>query len=79
METTYRIPPTWWEEPNEVVEGLDELVVTGTSLKEPGCEHEWCSMKNTIKSKSPHDLTLGQVVSTDGKIKSLGLDSEDEL
>lgn len=79
METTYRIPPTWWEEPNEVVEGLDELVVTGTSLKEPGCEHEWCSMKNTIKSKSPHDLTFGQVVSTDGKIKSLGLDSEDEL
>ncbi|KAK1745532.1 hypothetical protein QTG54_003456 [Skeletonema marinoi] len=73
----YRIPPSWDDEPDD--EGLDKLIITKTSFKEPGCEHEWCSMKNTTKSKSPEDLVFGQVVSTDGKIKSLGLDSEDEL
>ena len=76
----YRIPPSWDDEPDDAVEeGLDELIITKTSFKEPECEHEWCSMKNTIKSKSPEDLVFGQFVSTDGKIKSLGLDSEDEL
>lgn len=73
----YRIPPSWDDEPDD--EGLDKLIITKTSFKEPECEHEWCSMKNTTKSKSPEDLVFGQVVSTDGKIKSLGLDSEDEL
>ena len=80
LETHYRVPPTWDVEPNdddeETVEGFDKLVVTETSFKEPDCEHEWCAMKNTIKSKSPADLKFGQVVSTDGIIKSLGLDKE---
>jgi len=79
LEAHYRIPPTWDDELDEIVEGLEELIITDTSFKEPECEHEWCSMKNTIKSKSPEDLVFGQVVSADGKIKSLGLDSEDEL
>eukprot|EP00986_Skeletonema_menzelii_P014884 scaffold10534_cov150-Skeletonema_menzelii.AAC.3 len=79
LESLYRIPPTWWELPDQTVEDLDELIVTGTSFKEPECEHDWCSMKKTIKSKSPPNLAFGQVVSTDGEIKSMGLDSEDEL
>ena len=79
LDTHYRIPPIWDDTPDETVEGLDELIVTETSFKEPECEHEWCSMKNTIKSNCPEFLVFGQVVSTDGKIKSLGLDSEDEL
>jgi hypothetical protein len=79
LESHYRIPPTWNDEPDETIEGLDALVVTETSFKEPECEHHWCAMKNTIKSRSPEDLVFGLVVSADGKIKSLGLDSKDEL
>ena len=81
LDTHYRIPPTWSDDPNdeETIEGLEKLVVTSTSFKEPECEHDWCAMKHTIKSRSPEDLRFGQVVSTDGVVKSLGLDSGDEL
>jgi hypothetical protein len=82
LDAHYRIPPAWNVVPDKIVEGLDTLVVTDTSFKEPECEHEWCPMKNAIKSKSPDILKFGQVVSTDGKITSLGLEDsnvKDEL
>jgi hypothetical protein len=79
METHYRIPPGWHLNPNNKNEDLDELVVTETSFKEPGCEHEWCGLKNTKKWESPRELRYGQIISSDGLIKSLDRESEDEL
>jgi hypothetical protein len=72
METHYRIPPGWDEMPEEKIEGLEELVVSETSFKEPECEHEWCGMKNTKKWYIPEGLGEGQLISSDGVIKSLG-------
>lgn len=79
METHYRIPPGWSYMPIEKEVGLDELVVTDTSFKEPGCEHEWCGMKNTKKWERPKELGFGQFVSADGVIRPLYSDREDEL
>ena len=78
LETHYRIPPDWHDVPNENIEGLETLVVSETSFKEPDCEHEWCGMKKTIKWERPLELEFGQVFSGDGIIRSLGLDNSDE-
>eukprot|EP00578_Thalassiosira_sp_NH16_P001057 CAMPEP_0181138562 /NCGR_PEP_ID=MMETSP1071-20121207/34313_1 /TAXON_ID=35127 /ORGANISM="Thalassiosira sp., Strain NH16" /LENGTH=361 /DNA_ID=CAMNT_0023225407 /DNA_START=57 /DNA_END=1142 /DNA_ORIENTATION=+ len=73
LDAHYRIPPGWHVVPERTIEGLDELVVTETSLREPECKHEWCGMESTTKWESPAELEFGQVVSGDGKIRSLGL------
>ena len=74
LESHYRIPPGWDDIPEMIDEGLDELVVTETSFKEPGCEHEWCAMKNTAKWEMPPGLSVGQFVTTDGEIRTFNLD-----
>jgi hypothetical protein len=79
MNVHYRIPPGWHLQPEEVVEDLDELIVTETSFKEPGCEHEWCALKKTTKWTMPQELQHGQIISSDGVIKPLVKESEDEL
>jgi hypothetical protein len=79
MDSHYRIPPGWHTKPEEVVEELDELIVTETSFKEPGCEHEWCALKKTTKWTMPQELQHGQIISSDGVIKSLVNESDDEL
>ncbi|KAL7553962.1 hypothetical protein ACHAWF_017920 [Thalassiosira exigua] len=84
MDAHFRIPPNWAEVPDEKIEGLEELVVTETSFREPGCEHEWCGMRETVKWERPPELEFGEVITGDGEIRSLGLDtgsqggSEDE-
>ncbi|KAL7538597.1 hypothetical protein ACHAXR_008668 [Thalassiosira sp. AJA248-18] len=83
LEAHYRIPPDWYDVPEEIVEGLEKLVVHETSFKEPDCEHGWCGTKDTIKWERPAELKFGQVVSGNGKIRSLKRDDdsaqEDEL
>ena len=61
--------------PEEQTEGLEKLVVSETSFREPQCEHEWCGMKETIKWKRPEGLKFGQVLSGDGQVRSLDLDN----
>ena len=78
-ETHYRIPPGWHLMPNEEMEDLDELIVTETSFKEPGCEHEWCALGNAKKWERPPDLKFGQILSPDGVIRTLVDETEDEL
>ena len=73
MEAHYRVPPEWHEVPETTLEGLEKLVVSETSFKEPTCEHEWCGMKHTIKWERPVELEFGSVVSGDGKIRPLDL------
>ena len=80
MDAHYRVPPEWAELPEEeAVEGLEELVVSETSLSEPDCEHGWCRMKDTIIWERPEGLEFGQVLSGDGKVRSLGLDGFVEI
>ncbi|KAL3776797.1 hypothetical protein HJC23_011926 [Cyclotella cryptica] len=80
IETHYRIPPGWSDLPEEDIEGLEKLVVSETSFREPACEHEWCGLRETKKWEMPEELKLGQVVSSDGVIKSLGIQNNgDEL
>jgi len=78
LEAHYRIPPEWHDVPEETMEGLEKLVVSETSFAEPSCGHEWCGLKDTIKWERPPELEFGQVVSGDGKHKSLGLDASTE-
>lgn len=74
MDTHYRIPPTWYEEPVSNLHSDDHLVVVETSVKEPNCEHGWCGMKETVQ----WDTTgiEGSIISSDGIPKTL---SHDEL
>lgn len=51
LEVHYAVPPDWSD--NYESEGLEDLVMVGTSFKEPGCEHVWCSLKDSVKWKGP--------------------------
>ena len=80
MDAHYWVPPGW-HEVRENEEGTDaadggpeKLVVTETSFKEPGCEHEWCALKDAIRWERPEGLGFGQVLSGDGDIRSLGVE-----
>lgn len=79
MNTHYRIPPGWHLKPDNEKVDLDELVVTETSFKEPGCEHDWCALNNTKRWERPQELQYGQIISSDGVIKPLIRESGDEL
>ena len=88
MDTHYRVPPDWTDVPARKVVGettkkeegggeelLPTLVVMETSFSEPECEYGWCGMKNTLKWERPREgLDVGQVLSGDGSIQSLGVE-----
>jgi hypothetical protein len=78
MDAHYRVPPEWMDVPEEGEGGPTGLVVKETSFNEPDCEHGWCNLAETIEWKRPDDLEFGQVLSGDGKVRSLGLDSRME-
>lgn len=78
MKAHYRVPPDWSEEaPKEGGEGGEggaaELVVSETSFSEPDCMEGWCGLVDTIVWERPEGLEYGQVLSGDGKVRSLGL------
>eukprot|EP00560_Eucampia_antarctica_P007149 CAMPEP_0197823968 /NCGR_PEP_ID=MMETSP1437-20131217/1285_1 /TAXON_ID=49252 ORGANISM="Eucampia antarctica, Strain CCMP1452" /NCGR_SAMPLE_ID=MMETSP1437 /ASSEMBLY_ACC=CAM_ASM_001096 /LENGTH=294 /DNA_ID=CAMNT_0043423407 /DNA_START=211 /DNA_END=1095 /DNA_ORIENTATION=+ len=70
LETHFRVPPGWNYVPEHPDPNLDKLVVIGTSVKEPDCEHQWCALKNSTKwyAAAP---PYGQIVSADGQVKDL--------
>jgi hypothetical protein len=62
METHYAVPPIWSIDPPPVQEEeldktdddyVEELVMVGTSMKEPECEHGWCALKDSVKWYGP--------------------------
>eukprot|EP00587_Corethron_hystrix_P017029 CAMPEP_0113323744 /NCGR_PEP_ID=MMETSP0010_2-20120614/16534_1 /TAXON_ID=216773 ORGANISM="Corethron hystrix, Strain 308" /NCGR_SAMPLE_ID=MMETSP0010_2 /ASSEMBLY_ACC=CAM_ASM_000155 /LENGTH=199 /DNA_ID=CAMNT_0000182795 /DNA_START=590 /DNA_END=1189 /DNA_ORIENTATION=+ /assembly_acc=CAM_ASM_000155 len=60
----YAIPPTW-SQMYDKVEGLENLHVMGTSVKEPECESDWCALANSVKWYGPAEK--GVVTSSGGK------------
>jgi hypothetical protein len=68
----YRIPPSWMytEDSGTTTDQEEELVVVSTSLKEPNCEHQWCSMADTMKWYGPAP-GYGKVISASGVISDL--------
>jgi len=65
-DSTYRIPPTW----NELIprnNDDDALIVRGTSLLQPECEHSWCALKDAKQWRGP--VEEGQVLSVGGMEK----------
>ena len=62
QEIHYAIPPHWNMEP-EYETNETFLVMSGTSMKEPECENNWCNNeKNTIKWRGP--AIEGQIITT---------------
>ncbi|KAL9182265.1 LOW QUALITY PROTEIN: hypothetical protein ACHAXT_012917 [Thalassiosira profunda] len=78
LDAHYWVPPDWHRVPEEEVKGLETLVVSETSFKEPECEHEWCALKGARTWERPEGLKFGQVFSGDGKIRPLGRKGERE-
>lgn len=67
LETHYAIPPHWHTaEPPDP--RLEEVVMIGTSMKEPDCPDEWCGTKDTVKWNGP---------GIEGKVISTGFQYED--
>lgn len=63
LEPHYAVPPNWHEEPTPPYEdGLEALVMVGTSMKEPECENQWCGLKDTVKWYGP--AIEGEVITT---------------
>lgn len=52
MESHYSVPPVW-SNPPVLDESIPPLQMVGTSMKEPGCEHQWCDLKNAKKWSGP--------------------------
>ena len=53
MDTHYRIPSDWLKYTPREVGGVEHLTVIESSFKEPGCEYEWCGLKNTVVTSGP--------------------------
>jgi len=52
LESHYAVPKHWHRQlPPQ--EGLEDLVMVGTSMKEPGCKDLWCSLENSVKWRGP--------------------------
>ena len=82
MDAHYRVPPDWMDVPGgddgEGRGNVTRLVVKETSFNEPDCEHGWCNLAKTIEWRRPNDMDYGQVLSGDGRVRSLGLESQTE-
>jgi len=60
LESHYAVPPHWGDDAVSLENDEDKLIVVGTSIKEPNCEHNWCSLKNSVKWYGP--AIEGQVI-----------------
>lgn len=61
LETHYAIPSHWYK-PEPLDPRLEEMVMVGTSMKEPECPEEWCGTKDSVKWYGPG--IEGKVIST---------------
>eukprot|EP00559_Dactyliosolen_fragilissimus_P005545 CAMPEP_0184871952 /NCGR_PEP_ID=MMETSP0580-20130426/41010_1 /TAXON_ID=1118495 /ORGANISM="Dactyliosolen fragilissimus" /LENGTH=96 /DNA_ID=CAMNT_0027374681 /DNA_START=1066 /DNA_END=1356 /DNA_ORIENTATION=+ len=81
MDTHYRVPPSWNTHIKvDELENLPEkLIQVDTSMKEHGCEHEWCGLKNSIEVTGPAP-GYGKVLSAGGIVTELqNIPSEESL
>jgi hypothetical protein len=60
LESHYAVPPHWGDDAVPRRKDVDKLIVVGTSIKEPECEHGWCSLKDSVKWYGP--AMEGQVI-----------------
>jgi len=51
LEAHYSVPPEWSKEPTENT--VEELVMIGTSMKEPACPDDWCRAQDTVRWSGP--------------------------
>ena len=51
-ENHYAVPPHWGTPPPAETDA-DQLVMVGTSMKEPNCENVWCGLKDSVKWRGP--------------------------
>ncbi len=69
------MPPIWAKSTKD--DEVEDLVVVGTSLKEPSCPHNWCAMSNSVVWNGPA-AAYGVVQSAHGR-NILEVPPEDEL
>mmetsp|Transcript_4488 Transcript_4488/g.8617 ORF Transcript_4488/g.8617 Transcript_4488/m.8617 type:complete len:344 (-) Transcript_4488:14849-15880(-) len=70
LEAHYAVPPHWSQDlPPPYDDDLEELVMVGTSMKEPQCENSWCALKNSVKWYGP--AIEGEVITTGWKMKTV--------
>ena len=74
IEAHYAVPPDWYEIVPD--RKKPKLEVVGTSMLEPDCPNNWCSLKSAERVYGPGEY--GTVLTTGGKRYSLNLDIEDE-
>ena len=72
LENHYAVPPHWGEDRDPALtsagDDLEELVMVGTSMKEPACENQWCGLKDSVKWNGP---------GIEGGVITLGWSKED--
>ena len=74
-ETHYAIPKHWGERPADTyADNLEDLVMVGTSMKEPKCEDVWCGLKDSVKWYGP--AIEGEIITTGWTAKD---EEEEEL
>jgi len=70
MNQHYRVPPMWADyEPREAA-GVELLKGTESTVNEPGCEDEWCALKDTVSTYGPGP-GYGKVMSAGGVVTEL--------
>lgn len=55
LESHYAVPIEWQDKPDREPT-LPEVEVRGTSLREPGCPNDWCSLQNAVKWRGPAEF-----------------------
>lgn len=70
MNQHHRVPPSWDEYEERKPGGVEYLNGVSSSIMEPGCEHEWCALKDTVQWYGPGP-GYGKVMSAGGAITEL--------
>eukprot|EP00531_Pseudo-nitzschia_arenysensis_P015241 CAMPEP_0116137794 /NCGR_PEP_ID=MMETSP0329-20121206/12432_1 /TAXON_ID=697910 /ORGANISM="Pseudo-nitzschia arenysensis, Strain B593" /LENGTH=359 /DNA_ID=CAMNT_0003632721 /DNA_START=43 /DNA_END=1122 /DNA_ORIENTATION=- len=73
VEAHYAVPPNWYETVPDTQN--PSLKVIGTSLLEPSCPNNWCTLETAEKVYGPG--SYGTVLTTGGKRYSLDLEDEE--
>eukprot|EP00555_Chaetoceros_dichaeta_P009130 CAMPEP_0198254866 /NCGR_PEP_ID=MMETSP1447-20131203/5115_1 /TAXON_ID=420782 /ORGANISM="Chaetoceros dichaeta, Strain CCMP1751" /LENGTH=385 /DNA_ID=CAMNT_0043941089 /DNA_START=40 /DNA_END=1197 /DNA_ORIENTATION=- len=70
MDQHYRIPPVWNDYKPRETGDVELLKGADSSVMEPGCENEWCALKDTVPWYGPGP-GYGKVMSAGGVVTEL--------